>query len=43
MTRNGSDLAKEIESLYRQGLTDYTMEPLVMVDANQDPVGPISG
>ena len=41
MTRNGSDLAKEIERLYRQGLTDYTMDPLVMVDANQDPVGPI--
>jgi len=38
-TPNGSDLAKEIESLYRQGLTDYYMEPLVMVDASQDPVG----
>jgi len=35
----GSDLAKEIERLYRQGLTDYYMEPLVMVDADRNPVG----
>lgn len=34
-----SNLAKEIERLYQQGLTDYYMEPLVMVDANQDPIG----
>jgi len=39
MTRIGSNLAKEIERLYRQGLTDYYMEPLVMVDASHDPVG----
>ena len=39
LTQNGSDLAKEIERLYRQGLTDYYMEPLVMVDANQEPIG----
>ena len=38
-TRNGSDLAKEIERLYQQGLTDYYMEPLIMVDSNQDPIG----
>lgn len=38
-TRNRSNLAKQIEKLYRQGLTDYCMKPLVMVDANQDPVG----
>jgi len=40
-TRSGSDLAKEVERLYRQGSTDYVMEPLVMVDSNQEPVGPI--
>ena len=38
-TGNGSDLAKEIERLYQQGLTDYYMEPLVVVDSNQDPIG----
>ena len=38
-TRNGSNLAKEIEGLYRLGLTDYYMQPLVLVDANQNPVG----
>jgi 2,3-bisphosphoglycerate-independent phosphoglycerate mutase len=38
-TGNGNDLAKQIEQLYRQGLTDYYMPPLVMVDANQNPVG----
>jgi 2,3-bisphosphoglycerate-independent phosphoglycerate mutase len=38
-TRNRSNLAKQIEKLYRQGLTDYCMKPLVMVNANQDPIG----
>ncbi len=38
-TSNGNDLARQIEQLYRQGLTDYYMQPLVLVDANQEPVG----
>ena len=38
-TRNDNDLAGQIEQLYRQGLTDYSMQPLVMVDASQKPVG----
>lgn len=37
--QNKSELAKKIESLYQHGLTDYTMEPLVMVYPNQEPVG----
>ncbi|MBT8373927.1 MAG: phosphoglycerate mutase (2,3-diphosphoglycerate-independent) [Deltaproteobacteria bacterium] len=35
------ELAIEIERLYQQGLSDYDMEPLVMVDSNQVPVGRI--
>ncbi len=38
-TNIGSNLAKQIEILYQRGLTDYYMKPLVMVEANQDPVG----
>ncbi len=41
LTQNSSELAKAIESLYQQGLTDYYMEPLVMVDSNDIPVGRI--
>jgi 2,3-bisphosphoglycerate-independent phosphoglycerate mutase len=36
-----SKLAQEIERLYQQGLTDYDMKPLVMVDSHQEPVGRI--
>ena len=34
-------LSKEIKKLYQQGLTDYYMEPLVMVDSDQVPIGRI--
>ena len=38
---NGSDLAQEVKRLYQQGQTDYFMEPLVVVDSNRAPVGPM--
>ena len=41
MKSDKSKLSKEIKKLYQQGLTDYYMEPLVMVDSDQVPIGQI--
>jgi len=39
ISRGGTDLANTVNELYQQGLTDYLMEPIVLVDHNQKPVG----
>lgn len=38
---SGTVLANEIRTLYQQGLTDYFMEPLVLADADENPLGQI--
>ena len=39
--RGGLALAKAVETAYAQGQTDYSLEPMVRVDANGAPVGKI--
>jgi 2,3-bisphosphoglycerate-independent phosphoglycerate mutase len=40
-THGGTMLAAAVQSLYRQGQTDYSLEPLVRVDTHGTPVGRI--
>ncbi len=40
-TRGGAALARTVKELYREGQTDYAIEPLVLVDAQDKPVGRI--
>ena len=35
---SGTVLANKVRELYQQGLTDYFMEPLVLVDGNSEPL-----
>lgn len=37
----GTEIIREIEKLYQSGQTDYTMEPLVLIDKDNNPVGTI--
>ena len=41
LTRGGAALAKAITEAYREGQTDYGIEPIVLVDAQDRPVGRI--
>ncbi len=40
-TRGGSALADAVRELHREGQTDYSLEPIVLVDAHGEPVGRI--
>jgi 2,3-bisphosphoglycerate-independent phosphoglycerate mutase len=39
LARGGTALADAVRALYRQGQTDYSLEPLVLVDGQGKPVG----
>ncbi len=39
--RGGSALAGAVRELYREGQTDYSLEPIVLVDAQGEPIGRI--
>ena len=39
LTRGGAALADAVRELYRQGQTDYSLEPIVLVDVQGKPVG----
>jgi 2,3-bisphosphoglycerate-independent phosphoglycerate mutase len=41
LTRGGAILADAVRASYRQGQTDYSLEPLVLVDADGKPIGRI--
>jgi 2,3-bisphosphoglycerate-independent phosphoglycerate mutase len=41
ITRGGTALAKTVRDLYREGQTDYSLEPLVLADAHGQPIGRI--
>lgn len=41
LTRGGAALAEAVRELYREGQTDYVLEPLVLVDAQGKPIGRI--
>src|SRR4030065_1046132 len=41
LTRSGNAFANTVKELYREGQTDYTIEPLVLTDENRQPVGRI--
>lgn len=41
-TRGGSELAELVRTLYKQGQTDYSFEPILLTDPNGKPVGRIS-
>jgi len=41
LAHGGAILAEAVRELYRQGQTDYSLEPLVLVDALGEPVGRI--
>jgi len=41
LRRGGSALADTVRELYRQGQTDYSLEPIVLVDMQGKPVGRI--
>jgi 2,3-bisphosphoglycerate-independent phosphoglycerate mutase len=40
-TRSGVALADAVRELYREGQTDYSLEPIVLVDAQGKPIGRI--
>jgi 2,3-bisphosphoglycerate-independent phosphoglycerate mutase len=40
--RGGSALADAVRQLYREGQTDYSLEPIVLADADDKPIGRIS-
>ncbi len=39
LSRGGAVLADAVRALYREGQSDYSLEPLVLVDAHGKPVG----
>lgn len=41
LARGGSVLADAVQELYRAGQTDYSLEPIVLVDARGQPIGRI--
>jgi 2,3-bisphosphoglycerate-independent phosphoglycerate mutase len=41
LTRGGGALADAVRELYRQGQTDYALEPIVLADAQGNPIGRI--
>src|SRR5512138_1459856 len=41
-TRGGSDLARAVKALYTAGQTDYSLEPLVLVDKQGCGVGRVA-
>ncbi len=41
LTRGGTALAEAVRALYCQGQTDYSLEPLVLVDNSGSPIGRI--
>ncbi|HOQ97501.1 MAG TPA: phosphoglycerate mutase (2,3-diphosphoglycerate-independent) [Anaerolineae bacterium] len=41
LTRGGAALAAAVRELYREGQTDYWLEPLIMADAEGRPIGRI--
>jgi 2,3-bisphosphoglycerate-independent phosphoglycerate mutase len=41
LTHGGAVLADAVRALYRQGQSDYALEPLVLVDARGNPIGRI--
>jgi 2,3-bisphosphoglycerate-independent phosphoglycerate mutase len=41
LSRGGAALADAVRALYRQGQTDYSLEPLILVDSRGKPVGRI--
>jgi 2,3-bisphosphoglycerate-independent phosphoglycerate mutase len=41
LARGGAALAGCVRALYRQGQTDYWLEPLILVDAERQPIGRI--
>ena len=41
LTRGGTALADAVRELYREGQTDYSLEPIVLVDAQRKPIGRI--
>ena len=41
LTRGGTALAEGVRELYGEGQTDYSLEPLVLVDARGTPIGRI--
>lgn len=43
LTRGGRALADCIRALYREGQTDYALEPIVLADAQGQPIGRIQG
>lgn len=36
---SGTNLTNQIRQLYQMGLTDYLMEPLIITDCDEDPIG----
>jgi 2,3-bisphosphoglycerate-independent phosphoglycerate mutase len=41
LARGGTALANAVRELYREGQTDYSLEPIVLVDAHGRPIGRI--
>lgn len=41
-SRGGAALAEAVQTLYAEGQTDYAIEPLVLVDENNQPIGRIA-
>jgi 2,3-bisphosphoglycerate-independent phosphoglycerate mutase len=41
LVRGGTTLAKAVKALYLEGQTDYALEPLVLTDADRQPIGRI--
>jgi 2,3-bisphosphoglycerate-independent phosphoglycerate mutase len=41
LSRGGTALANAVRELYREGQTDYSLEPIVLVDAQGKPIGRI--
>jgi 2,3-bisphosphoglycerate-independent phosphoglycerate mutase len=41
LERGGTILAEAVRELYRQGQTDYSLEPIVLVDEKDQPIGRI--
>lgn len=42
LTHGGTALAHAVRELYREGQTDYALEPIVLVDENDQPVGRVN-